>query len=181
MLKREIRILGLSASINKLDRVFIGVVFRGNLWLDGALACRLKSSQRDPVSKLGNAIMKSKQYSQIKAVILARDDLLQGKDANIRSLARKIKLPVIAMVRRRAPRSEARFRKGKNRRTLHYTLKVSGKTVAVEVFGMNRETVTELFRVACAPNRSIPEAVRVAELVARHTSNAFSNTESSKA
>lgn len=178
MLKKEARILGLSATNRESKlRIFIGVVFRGNLWLDGVLACKLDLSRESYLSDLARTIIKCKQYSQIRAVILSREDIVPGRSTDIGALARKISLPVIAVVPRNRP---------KQPRTIRETgilckIKARGKMISLRALGMDCESVAEVFRVGCAPSRSTPEAVRIAELIARQLSNSFSKLESSNA
>lgn len=181
MLKKEIRILGLTASTKKSNRIFIGVVFRGNLWLDGILAYKLDSSTEDYLPGLAKTIIKSKQYSQIRAVILSREDLVPGRNTDMGSLARKINLPVIAIVRSRKPKRPIPRRGIRDRGILYCRVKIRGKMISLRAVAMNCETVAEVFKLGCAQNRSVPEAVRVAELIARHVADSFSTPESSNA
>lgn len=157
MLKKEIRILGLSASSERTKKVpVVGVVFRGSLWLDGVFTCLLEPGRRDYLSDLARSIRKSKQYSQVHAVILAKKELLPDHHINISALFRKIRLPVILVMRKDDP-PEARGR---------YPISVRGRPVYVRVQGMSYERAAEVFSVGCAGNHRIPEAVRVADLVA---------------
>ena len=157
MLKKEARILGLSATTRRGRTTFVvGAVFRGRFWLDGLLTCSLESGRSDHISKLSRAIKKSRQYSQLHAVILSRERLIPGRDIDIANLARKLRLPVILVIKKRS----RRIKKGS------YDLVINGKNVSVLACGISPGRVEEIFTVACAGDYPIPEATRVTDLIA---------------
>lgn len=164
MLKKQARILGLSATAKRKGATLVvGVVFRGSCWLDGILTCSLESDKRDHVSQISKAIMKSRQYSQLHAVILSQKKIAPGWDIDITDLAQRIKLPVISLVKKN--------RTGmKNRKKLlganYYHLVINKKPVFVLAKGLGLEMTQELLTIACTSGSSIPEAVRVANLIA---------------
>jgi len=140
LLKKEIRILGLSSSSERTKKVpVVGVVFRGSLWLDGVFSCLLEPGRRDYLSDLARSIRKSKQYSQVHAVIIAKKELLPGHHINISVLFRKIRLPVILVMRKDDPR-EPRGR---------CPISVRGRPVYVRVQGMSYERAAEVFSIGC--------------------------------
>jgi len=167
LLKKEVRILGLSATPGKKKQTLvIGVVFRGNLWLDGILTGLLKLNKHDHVSGISRAIMQSKQYSQLRAVILSREQLIPGEKIRMTDLARRIKVPVICIIREprgRATKTQGRGPSNANR----YDLVVNGQRVPVLAVGLSHEGTQDIFSVACTPKWKIPEAVRVADLIAK--------------
>lgn len=167
MLKKEVRILGLSATPGKKKQTLvIGVVFRGNLWLDGMVTCLLELNKHDHFSGISRVIMQSKQYSQLRAVILSREQLIPGEKIQITDLARRIKLPVICLIRE--PRGRATITRGKGlSNAKRYDFVVNGQRVHVLAAGLSHEAAQEIFSVACTRNRKIPEAVRVADLIAK--------------
>jgi endonuclease V-like protein UPF0215 family len=178
LLKKEARMLGLSATNGESKlRIYIGVVFRGNLWLDGVLACKLDLSRESYLSDLARTIIRCKQYSQIRAVILSGEDIVPGRKTDMSALARKISLPVIAMV----PRSRSKQPRTIRKAGILCKIKAQGKMISLRALGMDCESVAEVFRVGCRPGRSTPEAVRIAKLIARQLSNSFSRPESSNA
>ncbi len=165
VVKKEVRILGLGATaVIKNRTVVIGVVFRGNLWLDGMVATSLDLKKQDHISIVSRLITRSKQYSQLRAVILSKQ-LFPNEKIRITDLARSIKLPVIRIIgKTRGSATYSRDMSNGNR----YDLVVDGKHVSVLATGLSPQGAKEIFSIACATNRKIPEAVRVAGLIAKH-------------
>ena len=164
MLKKEVRILGLSATTRKKNRtLIIGVVFRGCSWLDGILTCSLELSRHDHISRISRAIKNSRQYPQLHAVILSREQTILGLDIHIADLARELKLPVILIAGKR----RETMKKGKEPiKTNCYELTINGKHLSVVTSRIGPERAQEIFNVACTSDYPIPEAARVADLIA---------------
>ena len=163
MLKKQARLLGVSIWLrNKNEATAIGVVFRGNSWLDGVLSCRIDLTKRNNWLKLSKAIMKSKQYSQLHATILTRAAVRSG--VSVADLSDGLKLPVIAMITRNHTSTFTKNKLG----TKNYKLLVNGKRISVLAKGVTFEEAQEIFDVACKPDSSLPEATRVADLIAKH-------------
>jgi endonuclease V-like protein UPF0215 family len=174
-LKRESRILGISASkaIEKQIPV-IGVVFRGNQWLDGIITCRLLSRNPNNVSILAHAITECKQYSQLHAIILAREWLSVGTRVDLSSLSDRINLPVIAIVsyeRARAVRRAQTRKRSRSAVTNYYRVKVRGNSLSVLATRLSLAETSEILSLACVKGSMIPEPVRVAELIASRVAN----------
>lgn len=136
----------------------MGVVFRGSLWLDGVFTCLLELGRRGYLLDLAGAIRQSRQYSQVHAVILSKEELVPGQSMNISALSHKIRLPVISVVRKNV-RCKAKD---------CFPINVKGRTISVRVQGMGQERTREIFSIGCAGNHRVPEAVRVADLLANH-------------
>ena len=171
MLKREIRILGISAptTVPRKSQSIptVGVVYRGNLWLDGVFTCLLRPDDRDYLSTLARAIVQSKQYSQIRAAILSREQLIPGTRADITALAHRIKLPALAIAERTHARSARRREHKRSSKAARYMIKIQGKPVWVWASGLTQDRAREIFSLGCAEKHNVPEAVRVADLIAR--------------
>ena len=164
MIKKEARILGLATPTIKLKRVpVIGVVYRGNLWLDGIFKCQIHSGRRERLSGLVRTIVHSKQYSQIHAVILSRENLAPGVLIDNADFSRRINLPVLSIIKVVGYRNRQRHA-GSKAECFH--IKIAGRVVYVRAAGLSREEAHEIFAVACSNGRWIPEAVRVAQIVA---------------
>jgi len=162
LIKKEARILGLAASTRRLKRVpVIGVVYRGSLWLDGMFKCQVQGDRPGRLSGLVKAIVQSRQYTQIHAVILSREDLALGVRIDISSLSRKINLPVLSIVRKTTS-----FQRGSTTKVERLRLDVAGRRVLVGAAGLSMEEAEEIFAVACTSGEWLPEAVRVAQIVA---------------
>ncbi len=163
MLKKEVRILGLSVTSRKRHRtIVVGVVFRGSLWLDGMIICSLEPSRRDHTLRISRAIVESRQYSQLHAIILSRTRIAPGRDIDISELGSRVRLPVIAVVERRRVRKR-RIEKSAN--SDRYHLMVKGNRVSVLASRIGLKDAQDVFSVACARDFLIPEAARVADLI----------------
>lgn len=171
MIKKETRILGLGAPTGAFKQIpVVGVVFRGSLWLDGVISCQIPTDRPDCLTGLVHAIVRSRQHSQIHTVILHGQDLLSRIRIDISDLSHKIDLPVISISRRpihwkkRRPQTKRHTPKSK---LDYFPVKTGEGIVHVQVTGLSREEVREVFVVGCAGGQRIPEALRVAEIVAK--------------
>ena len=167
MIKKEARILGLSAARKGRTIVAVGVVFRGSLWLDGVISCTLDMNETNQNSTLSRTIKQSKQYSQLHAIIL-KEQLVHGWKVNPVDLARRVKLPVIATANRRISRAP---KKAKGARGMQrYDIVINRRRLSVLAVGLGRVEAEQLFNVGCTPTSEIPEAVRVADLLVQQAS-----------
>jgi endonuclease V-like protein UPF0215 family len=171
LIKREARILGLSAHPRKLKRIpIVGIIFRGNLWLDGMLACRIEPNRPEYPSELVRAITQSKQYSQIRAVILSRETLTSSIGISISDFSRLINIPVITILGRRS--DKGRLRQDRLRLTKpkagHFRIRIAGKFVSIDTTGVSGLEAQEILEVACAKGQWIPEALRAAHTIAKN-------------
>ncbi|MGA3108024.1 MAG: DUF99 family protein [Candidatus Bathyarchaeia archaeon] len=167
MIKREARILGLSARRKGRTILVVGVVFRGSLWLDGVISCLLEMNGTNQNSTLSGAIKGSKQYSQLHAIIVKKQ-FVPGFELDLDDLARRVNLPVIAITNlhiSKAPKKEMGQR-GPQR----YDIIVNEHDLSVSAVRISRVVVEQVFNVGCSPASSIPEAVRVANLLAQESS-----------
>jgi endonuclease V-like protein UPF0215 family len=156
--KRETRILGLvSCPRQNSQRLVVGTIFRGNKWLDGLLAKAI-DIRSDYVSDLAHAIAETRQYSQLR-VIITREALFPAGQLDLCNLSKSTHRPIIAITKvsrkRITPRSKNEICIRKRRRYL-----------AAQVFGLNTELARELLLVGCTEQSPIPEALRVAEMIA---------------
>ncbi|MFI5450168.1 MAG: DUF99 family protein [Candidatus Bathyarchaeia archaeon] len=167
MIKREARILGLSAHRKGRTILVVGVVFRGSLWLDGVISCLLEMNGTNQNSTLSGTIKRSKQYSQLHAIIVKKQ-LALGFELDLDDLARRVNLPVITITNRHISKAP---KKGMSQRRLqHYDIIVNGHHLSVLAVRISRVGVQQVFKVGCGPTSSIPEAVRVANLLVQESS-----------
>jgi endonuclease V-like protein UPF0215 family len=163
LLKKQARLLGLSITRrSKGELIAVGVVFRGSSWLDGTLSCTINLTKRNHWSNLSRAVAKSRQYSQLHAVILSQTTLRSV--VNVAELSARLKLPVIAITTRYRPSTFTKSQLG----TKNYKLLVNGKRISVLAKGVTLDKAQEIFNVGCKPNSFLPEATRVADLIAKH-------------
>jgi endonuclease V-like protein UPF0215 family len=167
LIKREARILGLSAARKDHRILVVGVVFRGSLWLDGVISCAMEMNGTNQNSALSRAIKQSKQHSQLHAIIL-KEQLVPGWKVNITDLARRVKLPVIATTNRHI--SSAPEKSKGTRGIQRYDIIINGRHFSVLAVGLSRANAEQVFKIGCTPTSRIPEAVRVATLLVQQAS-----------
>jgi endonuclease V-like protein UPF0215 family len=161
LLKRESRILGLSGARIKDKLMIVGVVFRGSLWLDGVVTSTIDIANRNFNSEISKTIESTKQFSQLHAMILSRR-LAPYKRISIVELSTRVKRPVIqpsSHIKKRGSNKSASVAK-------KLDLVVNGRHIVVSAVGIAREDAEQLYRIACSPSCKMPEAVRVADLIA---------------
>ena len=159
--------MGLSAHRKGRTILVVGVVFRGSLWLDGVISCLLEINGTNQNSTLSGAIKRSKQYSQLHAIIL-RQQLVLGWKLNLTDLAGRVKLPLIATTNRgiSKPPEKVKGAPGMQR----YDIVINGRRLSVLAVGIGRADAEQLFNIGCTPTSWIPEAVRVANLLVQQVS-----------
>ncbi|MGA2783545.1 MAG: hypothetical protein ABSF09_02460 [Candidatus Bathyarchaeia archaeon] len=123
----------------------VGVIFRGSLWLDGLFTYTAGTNDKRYVTGLASTMKQSKQYSQIHAAVFSRENDLPNGVQDFDHLADEIDLPILVL-------RHSKFRNQK----------------LTSIWSPNKDpvTVNELFAIGCAEKMTIPEAVRVAELIA---------------
>jgi endonuclease V-like protein UPF0215 family len=162
LLKKETRILGLSATPRlKGGPIVVGAIFRGSSWLDGILTCTLRPERGRETLTLSRAIMRSRQYPQLHAVIISSDQSVL-RENHITELTRRLKLPVILLLKRASVKKRIHPLGGKQ-----YDLNINGERLHVSAKGISCQKIQELFNVGCAPDSHVPEAVRVADLITK--------------
>ena len=159
-MKEEIRILGLSAPCQpSFKRYIVGAVFRGNLWLDAILTCTLQGSRRKYLPNLAEAIRMLKQYSQIRAAIFSRENVLPLRFEDFRALTKIVDFPVLAICKEPHPELVKR----------HEIVFMTQNKVPVPVWVgayKEHERVNEILSLGRRNESHLPEAVRAAELIA---------------
>jgi len=167
LLKKETRVLGLSGTTIGQKTIIASVVFRGSLWLDGVATTMIEAKERNYNAQLSNFIKNSKQFSQLHAVIIS--PRLNPKPTSIRDLARRLKLPVIAITqsRRKAKRGDKHLER--------IAITINGEHVAATTAGVDREQAERLYVISCGTLRhvKVPEAVRIADLLTEKFNTTF--------
>ena len=158
MLKKEIRILGLSSRpIGDSKTLFVGVVFRGSLWLDAVFSCILNAKRRDFLSKLSRAIRNCNQYPQLHALVL-REDQFAGGTRVISRLSSGLRLPILAMTQK------------PSKREAYCRILIGRRSIPVRPVGTDCDRARAILAVTCRTSSRFPEALRVAELIAKSNS-----------
>lgn len=159
MPKRESRILGISATPRNGGRVaLIGLVYRGMSWLDGVILHIMTLSEASCLSDLATNLRTSKQYSQIQTAIFSRENILPNGLDDVRRLSDLIEFPILVICRE--------FNESRNSLKLKWREK--GKTEATFLWASNGRTEVgeEIYRIGCKRGCHVPEAVRVADIIA---------------
>ena len=160
MLKRETRILGLSAAGIGESLIVIGAIYRGSLWLDGVVTAIVDPSDRDLEKEIATVIKNTKQFPQLHATIVSRG--LFGK-LSLGNLARHLRIPVITSYQRigktRMPTSFSNVNRSH--------LIVNTKKLVLLYAGKMRDEAQKLYTIGCAGSEDVPEAVRVADRLVR--------------
>jgi len=157
LLKKEIRILGLSSPRKTNPKPIIGAIFRGNLWLDAIVTFLPVKSAEGYIPRLAAALQKTKQYSQIQAAIFSREDILVHKYQDYRRLLELLKFPVFTIAKKsakRVPRNE------------FVKIQRDKREITLWINDYSPERARELYTLGCTKGQSTPEAVRLAELIA---------------
>jgi hypothetical protein len=175
MIKKEIRVLGIACAIphrsNAASHV-VGVVYRGNRWLEGVMRTVIPRKQANLAPAIAKMIVKSPHFPQLRVIVL--DELItrSGSYLDIEALSRKTKLPVVAVLRRKIPFKRLPKARTGRRRVLKAFASVpcrkwrdAGKKYLVHSVGLGDVDLDELLEV-CASRQGLPEAARVARIAA---------------
>ncbi|MEM3693355.1 MAG: DUF99 family protein [Candidatus Bathyarchaeia archaeon] len=96
--KPEIRVMGLwSVIVRRGYTDFIGVVYRGGLWLDGVLRRRIKNGDREAITKLAKAIRASPHFGQLRVIITQDSPEMRMTILKAERLNELTSLPVIVL------------------------------------------------------------------------------------
>jgi len=94
-IKKEIRVLGVAARHSSRGYTIVGVVYRGNLWLDGVL--KAYSEEADITNALAQRLIDSSHSGQVRIIILSRENLPTEVRVSAGELSAKTGKPVILM------------------------------------------------------------------------------------
>jgi hypothetical protein len=115
----------------------------------------LDRSDSTYLNGLAAAIRRCKQYSQIHAVIFSRVSILPQGLIDFTHLAEKINISILVINRKQT------YASGKLMK-----LKTREKSTSIWSPNENPVRANDLFSIGCAEHVTIPEAVRVADLIA---------------
>ncbi len=142
--KREIRVLGVAARRVVKGYIIIGIVYRGNLWLDGALLAH--SDSDDLTIATADMLAGSTHSRQVRVILLSRHNLPSEASIDASELYAKTGKPVIIL----------------GNGTL-WVWKTGGKEIPYTAEGLDRWTAEAVLR-ASTRECVTPEALRVAAL-----------------
>lgn len=159
--------LGLSCVSVHSRMIVVSVVFRGAMWLDGVSSSMVEASGRSYNLLASSLIKNCKQFSQLHAILISLRSA-QNWEMSIQSLARRVKLPVIAITESRKKLT------AENRGLNSFDISLGGKRVTISAAGVKRDEAEGLYRIGCSPYGTVPEAVRIANLLTEQLNRSFS-------
>lgn len=182
IIKPEIRVLGVDDGPFSPHRGFasvVGVVFRGGCWLDGVLSTRVEVDGFDGTDRIASMIVGSPHYRQVRVIMLDGVTFGGFNVVDIKKLCGLTDLPVIVVTRdkpdfkeiraavKKLPKSAERWRAVQNAGRV-FEVETGGGRVYMEVCGVGEGDARRILQVT-STRSSIPEALRVAHLIASGT------------
>jgi endonuclease V-like protein UPF0215 family len=186
-IKPEIRVLGVDDGVfiphSRGFAPVVGVVFRGGYWLDGVMSTRVRIDGFDGTERVASMVTGSAHYRQLRVIMLNGVTLAGFNVVDLKRLNAETKLPVIAVTRdrpdlediRKALRNlswpERRWKALLNAgQIFEVNTRNSSERVYIEICGVPEEDARKIVKLT-STRSSIPEALRVAHLVASGLAN----------
>jgi hypothetical protein len=186
-IKREIRVLGVDDGPFSPHHGFasvVGVVFRGGYWLDGVLSTKVKVDGFDATDRITSMIVDSPHHRQVRVIMLDGVTFGGFNVVDIKRLNALTYLPVIVVTRdkpnfkeihaavKNLPNSAERWKAVQNAgQVFKVQTRNRDEKVYMEVCGASESDARRILQVT-STRSSIPEALRVAHLIASGTSQA---------
>jgi len=166
--KKEIRVLGIAAKSSSLGGHLniIGVIYRGGLWLDGVL--RATAPGPDITDAAVETITKSSHLPQIRVIILHNDLIEKGASIDPCKLATGTSRPVIALSA--AEDQTSNIEKCDEVIVKRFIQELGGNIQQVFSVGLSSNDAIKILKISKGA-RAIPEALRVADLIAQTLAN----------
>ncbi len=180
--KPEIRVVGVDDgmfvphSSGKCD--VIGVVFRGGYWLDGVMRTQVEIDGLDATEKIAYMVTGSPHFGQLRLVMLDGVTFAGFNVVDTSQLFKRTRLPVIAVTREKPDFERIRkalenltfagdrWRAIRNRDKIVKVVTRRGEeAVYIQATGIGEDVAARIVR-STATRSSIPEALRVAHLIA---------------
>jgi endonuclease V-like protein UPF0215 family len=187
-IKPEIRVLGVDDGVSipgiKGLVPVVGVVFRGGYWLDGVMYTRVGVDGFDATRKIASMILNSPHYKQLRVIMLDGITFAGFNVVDIRKLNTETELPVVAVAREKPnlaeirlalenlPKSEERWKAMQSAGEMFaVSTRSEGEKIWMQISGILEEDARRILRLT-STRSSIPEALRVAHLIASGISTA---------
>lgn len=182
VIKPEIRVLGVDDGVftshEKGLVLVVGAVVRGGYWLDGVMHTEIEVDGFDATEKITSMITNSPHYKQLRVIMLNGVTFAGFNIVNIQKLNKKIKLPVIAVIRQKPnltkiqealknlPEGEKRWQVIQNAGELIKVVTRNKKEkIYAQLSGILEEDARKILQLT-STRSGIPEALRVAHLIA---------------
>jgi endonuclease V-like protein UPF0215 family len=177
MIKKEIRVLGIACTPPRrrsmIPTQVVGVVYRGSRWLEGVMRTTFPSDVVDLTPRTARMVASSPHFPQLR--VIALDELItkSGNYFDIEALSRKTRLPVIAVLpkkisTRRLSNMKPRIPRRRRRalaQSAYAKWNTGSRVFFVYSAGLGLLDLDEILEV-CASKEGIPEAARVARIIA---------------
>lgn len=152
--KRELRILGIGAAPlrGRGGIALAGVVFRGGLWLEGAMWRKVLMGS-DPGGELGAMVLGSKHFGQLRLLMLPGLDLA-GRAVDLRGLHSMTGLPIMAIA------GEGQEIRAKG-----------GPAIRAALEGISPDAASRVLELTLIGKGGLPEPLRVAAMLAKAIRN----------
>jgi endonuclease V-like protein UPF0215 family len=161
----------------------VGVVFRGGYWLDGVMHTTAEVDGFDATQKISHMVLNSPHYKQLRVIMLNGITFAGFNVIDIKELFTKTSLPIIAVTKEKPnfeeirkalaklPKSEERWRAIQNAGEIHeVSTRNKNEKIYMQVSGILKEDAEKILQLT-STRSSIPEALRVAHLIASGISN----------
>jgi endonuclease V-like protein UPF0215 family len=175
MIKKEIRVLGIASVSFRTDATsthVVGVVYRGNRWLEGVMRTIIPRKQANLTTGIAKMATKSPHFPQLRIIALGELVTRSASYIDIRTLSKKTGLPVVAVLREEMPIKCLLKTGARNRRAQKAFAalpcrkwRAAGRAYSAYSAGLGGVDLEELLEV-CASKEGLPEAARVARIVA---------------
>jgi len=176
-MKEEIRVIGIDDSPferdNPLDLevMVVGTIYRGGKFLDGLVSTYVERDGDDATVKLIGMINNCKFKPQLQAILLDGIAVAGFNVININALNEKTGLPVVVVVSENpdfekldeALKSLGMGNKAELVGKMMKPVKIND--VYAQFVGMDEDEARELLQI-CSPRSNVPEALRVAHIIA---------------
>ncbi|MEM3695313.1 MAG: DUF99 family protein [Candidatus Bathyarchaeia archaeon] len=187
VIKPEIRVLGVDDGVfiphKKVLVPVVGVVFRGGYWLDGVMHTTVKVDGFDATEKISSMVLNSPHYKQLRVIMLNGITFAGFNVIDIKELFEKTNLPIIAVTKekpsfkeirealKKLPKSEKRWKAIQNAGEIHeVSTRNKSEKIYMQVSGILKEDAEKILQLTSTQS-NIPEALRVAHLIASGISN----------
>lgn len=181
-MKKELRVIGIDdAPFDKFDPLqkyvlVVGTVFRGGDFMDGLVSCKVEKDGDDATLRIIEMINNCKFKPQLRAIFLNGIAVGGFNVINPSALHKETGIPVIVVIRdypdyiKIFSALEKLDMKNKIILIKNMPKPVKMNDVYVQYIGIDKEQTKRLLRICCT-HSNIPEAIRVAHLVASGVSD----------
>ncbi|MBN2459348.1 DUF99 family protein [Candidatus Woesearchaeota archaeon] len=176
-MKRELRVIGIDdAPFDKFDPLqkyvlVVGTVFRGGSFMDGMLSCKVEKDGEDATLRIVEMINNCKFKLQLQVIFLDGIAVAGFNVINPKSVYKETGIPVIVVIRD-YPDYKKMFsaleKLGMQKKIdiiKKMTKPVEMNNIYVQCVGISKDKAKKILKICCT-HSNLPEAIRVAHLVA---------------